>query len=406
LSGPLDGIRILDLTSVLMGPFATQILGDLGADVIKVESPSGDVVRGIGPMRHPHMGGGFLHVNRNKRSIALDLKNSEALQVLLQLAASCDVLMFNVRPQAMARLGLTYGALSSANPRLIFVSLVGFGEGGPYAGMPAYDDLIQGLIGLPSLIARIGDGTPRYVPLAFVDRAVGLATANAVSAALYRREKTGVGQSIEIPMFETMVPFVLGEHMGGATFVPDEGAMGYSRQLAPERTPYATSDGHVCVVIYNDKQWRNFFALIDRLDDFESDPRFADIGSRTRHIGALYAMVAEVMATRSTADWLSLLPLNDIPAVRLHTLESLMEDPHLKAVGYFQTVQHPTEGPVVSMAIPGRWSESAPEIRRGAPGLGEHTAQVLSEAGYEPHELAALQASGAIFIPSKQAETP
>ena len=406
MSGPLDGVRILDLTTVLMGPFATQVLGDLGADVIKVESPGGDVVRGIGPMRHPQMGGGFLHVNRNKRSIALDLKNSQALQVLFQLAASCDVLMFNVRPQAMARLGLTYEALSQANPRLVFVALVGFGEGGPYAGMPAYDDLIQGLIGLPSLIARIGDGTPRYVPLAFVDRAVGLATANAVSAALYRREKTGVGQSIEIPMFETMVPFVLGEHMGGATFVPSEGAMGYSRQLAPERTPFATSDGHVCVVIYNDKQWRSFFALIDRLDEFETDPRFADIGSRTRHIGALYAMVAAVMATRSTADWLSVLPLNDIPAVRLHTLESLMEDPHLKAVGYFQTVQHPTEGAVVSMAIPGRWSESMPEIRRAAPGLGEHTAQVLAEAGYQPHQLAALQACGAVYIPPANPETP
>jgi crotonobetainyl-CoA:carnitine CoA-transferase CaiB-like acyl-CoA transferase len=356
------------------------------------------VVRGIGPMRHPRMGGGFLHVNRNKRSIALDLKKPQARDALIRLAADCDVVIFNVRPQAMARLGLTYEALSKANPRLIFAALVGYGEGGPYAGMPAYDDLIQGLIGLPSLIARIGDGTPRYVPLAFVDRAVGVSAANAVTAALYRREKSGVGQSIEIPMFETMVPFVLGEHMGGAAFVPSEGEMGYARQLAPERTPFATSDGHVCVVIYNDKQWRSFFALLGRLDEFESDPRFADIGSRTRHIGALYAMVAEVMCTRSTAEWLALLPQNDIPAVRLHTLESLMDDPHLKAVGYFQTVQHPTEGAVVSMAIPGRWSESRPEIRRGAPGLGEHTAEVLGEAGYNDDELASMQAAGAIVM--------
>ncbi|MCZ4315192.1 CoA transferase [Comamonadaceae bacterium G21597-S1] len=398
MSGPLDGIRVLDMTSVLMGPYATQVLGDLGADVIKVESPSGDVVRGIGPMRHPRMGGGFLHVNRNKRSVALDLKKPEALEVLFRLAADSDVLIFNVRPQAMARLGLTYEALSKVNPRLVFTALVGYGEGGPYAGMPAYDDLIQGLIGLPSLIAQIGDGTPRYVPLAFVDRAVGVSAANAVTAALYRREKSGVGQSIEIPMFETMVPFVLGEHMGGATFVPSEGAMGYSRQLAPERTPFATSDGHVCVVIYNDKQWRSFFALMDRLEEFESDPRFADIGSRTRHIGALYALVADVMCTRSTADWLALLPRNDIPAVRLHTLESLMQDPHLKAVDYFKQVEHASEGSVVSMAIPGRWSESRPEIRRGAPRLGEHTAQVLAEAGYAEDQLTRLQSTGAIVM--------
>jgi crotonobetainyl-CoA:carnitine CoA-transferase CaiB-like acyl-CoA transferase len=376
MSGPLDGVRILDMTSVLMG----------------------DVVRGIGPMRHPRMGGGFLHVNRNKRSIALDLKKPEAIEVLLRLAVDSDVLMFNVRPQAMARLGLTYEALSQANPRIIVVALVGYGEGGPYAGMPAYDDLIQGLIGLPSLIAQIGDGTPRYVPLAFVDRAVGVSAANAITAALYRREKSGVGQSIEIPMFETMVPFVLGEHMGGATFAPAEGGMGYARQLAPERTPFATSDGHVCVVIYNDKQWRSFFSLMDRLDEFESDPRFADIGSRTSHIGALYALVAEVMRTRSTADWLALLPQNDIPAVRLHTLESLMDDPHLKAVGYFQTVQHPSEGAVVSMAIPGRWSESRPVGRRGPPRLGEHTAQVLGEVGYDEEQLVRLQSAGAIVM--------
>jgi crotonobetainyl-CoA:carnitine CoA-transferase CaiB-like acyl-CoA transferase len=395
MSGPLDGVRILDLTSVLMGPFATQLLGDLGADVIKVESRDGDVVRGIGPMRHEQMGCGFLHVNRNKRSIALDLKNPDAVKILFRLAASSDVMICNVRPQAMARLGLTYEALAESNPRLIYVSLVGFGQGGPYAGLPAYDDLIQGLIGLPSLIAEVGDGTPRYVPLAFVDRAVGVAAANAVTAALYRREKSGIGQLIEIPMFETMVPFVLGEHMAGATFDPKSGEMGYSRQLSPERRPFATADGHICVVVYSDKQWANFFSLIGRLDEFRRDARFADIGSRTRHIGALNALVGEVMLTRTTGEWLEVLPAIDVPAMRMNTLESLMTDPHLSATGYFQTVEHPSEGRVVSMAIPGTWSESKPEIRRGAPRLGEHTAQVLAEAGYNPQEMAAFEASGA-----------
>jgi crotonobetainyl-CoA:carnitine CoA-transferase CaiB-like acyl-CoA transferase len=397
VSGPLEGVRIIDLTSVLMGPFATQLLGDLGADVIKVESKDGDVVRGIGPMRHEQMGGGFLHVNRNKRSVALDLKNPEAVQILFRLASICDVMICNVRPQAMARLGVTYEALAELNPRLIFVSLVGFGQGGPYAGLPAYDDLIQGLIGLPSLIAEVGDGVPRYVPLAFVDRAVGIAASNAVTAALYRREKSGVGQAIEIPMFETMVPFVLGEHMAGATFDPQSGSMGYSRQLSPERKPFATSDGHICVVVYSDKQWRSFFELIGRIDEFDSDLRFADIGKRTLNIGELNAIVAEVMLTRTTEDWLRVLPKIDIPAMRMHTLPSLMKDPHLSATGYFQTVDHPSEGRVVSMAIPGSWSESKPEIRRGAPRLGEHTAEVLAEAGYDEQAIKAFEACGAIM---------
>ena len=398
MSGPLEGVRVIDLTSVLMGPFATQILGDLGADVIKVEPLEGDVVRGIGPMRHAGMGGGFLHVNRNKRSIALDLKKPQALEVVLRLAETADVMVYNVRPQAMARLGLTYEALAARNPRLIYVGLVGFGQGGPYAGMPAYDDLIQGIIGLPTLIAQVGDGVPRYVPLAFVDRTVGVTAANAITAALYRREKSGIGQSIEIPMFETMVQFVLGEHMAGATFSPSEGPMGYARQLAPERKPFPTANGHVCVVIYNDKQWRNFFTLIGRLDDYEADPRFADIGSRTRHIGELNAVVADVMRTRTTEEWLALLPQNDIPAMRLHTLESLMQDPHLLATGFFKEVTHPSEGRVISMTIPGSWSESAPEIRQGAPALGQHTAQVMAEAGFTTEAIAALVQAGVIAL--------
>ena len=405
MSGPLDGVRIIDLTSVLMGPFATQLLGDLGADVIKVEPKGGDVVRGIGPMRHAQMGGGFLHVNRNKRSIGLDLKTPEAVQILFRLASSCDVMICNVRPQAMARLGLTYEALAEVNPRLIFVSLVGFGQGGPYAGLPAYDDLIQGLIGLPSLIAEVGDGVPRYVPLAFVDRAVGLAASNAVTAALYRREKSGVGQAIEIPMFETMVPFVLGEHMASATFEPQKGSMGYPRQLSPERKPFATSDGHICVVVYSDKQWRSFFEQIGRLDEFDSDPRFADIGNRTLHIGVLNAIVAKAMLMRTTLDWLDVLPKIDIPAMRMHTLQSLMKDPHLCATGYFQSVEHPSEGRVVSMAIPGHWSESKPELRLSAPRLGEHTMQVLAEVGYAQHEREILEACGAVVTDKSRGDS-
>jgi crotonobetainyl-CoA:carnitine CoA-transferase CaiB-like acyl-CoA transferase len=394
-AGPFDGIRVVDLTSVLMGPFATQLLGDMGADVVKIEPPGGDTVRGIGPMRHPGMGHAFLHVNRNKRSLVLDLKHPQGHAALLRLVERADVLVYNVRPQAMARLGLTWEALSAVNPRLVYVGVFGYGQDGPYAAKPAYDDLIQGVSGLPSLIAQVGDGTPRYVPLAFVDRTVGLAAANAVGAALYRRERTGRGQRVDVPMFETMVPFVLGEHLSGATFVPPIGPTGYARLLARERTPYATRDGYVCALIYNDKQWRSFFRMIGEPQRFDEDPRLADIGTRTRHIAELYAMVAQVMRTRTTAQWLEALEQADIPAMPLHTLDSLAEDPHLRAVGFFSEVEHPSEGRVRQMAVPGTWGESPPTIRRHAPRLGEHSREVLAEAGYDAAAIDALLAAGA-----------
>jgi crotonobetainyl-CoA:carnitine CoA-transferase CaiB-like acyl-CoA transferase len=294
----------------------------------------------------------------------------------------------------MARLGLQYEALAEINPRLIYVGVFGYGQDGPYAAKPAYDDLIQGVIGLPSLIAQVGDGVPRYVPLAFVDRTVGLAAVNAVTAALYRREKTGRGQRIDVPMFETMVPFIQAEHMAGGTFSPPLGPAGYPRLLARERTPFPTKDGHVCALIYNDKQWRSFFNLIGDPGRFDRDPRLANIGVRTQHIGALYAEVAEVLRTRTTAEWLEALERADIPAVPLHTLESLLDDPHLKAIGYFETVEHPSEGTIRQMTVPGTWSESKPGIRRLAPKLGQHSAEVLAEAGYSPDEIARMLAAG------------
>ncbi len=397
--GPLDGVRVVDLTQVLMGPYATQLLGDMGADVIKVEPPSGDTIRGIGPMRHPGMGHDFLHVNRNKRGIVLDLKHPDGLEALFALAQAADVLVYNVRPQAMARLGITWDALRARNPRLVYVGVFGYGQDGPYAAKPAYDDLIQGVIGVPTLVARVGDGTPRYVPIAFVDRAVGLAAVNAVCAALYRRERTGRGQSIEVPMFETMVPFVLGEHMSGATFEPPNGPMGYPRSLAPERTPFPTKDGYVCAIVYNDKQWRSFFEAMGEPDRVDRDPRLADIGSRTRHIGELYAEVAERLSSRTTAECLALLERADIPATPLHTLESLLDDPHLRATGYFTLLEHPSEGTVRSLGMGSRWSESSLAVRRQAPRLGEHSVEVLREIGFDEARIAAMLAAGATRAP-------
>ncbi len=398
MSGALDGVRVIDLTTVLMGPFATQMLGDLGADVIKIEAPAGDSSRLVGPQRHAGMSALFLHTNRNKRSLVLDLKQAAARAALLKLVATADVLVYNLRPQAMARLGLTWAALSAVNPRLVYVGCFGYGQGGPYAAKPAYDDLIQGALGLPSLVARVGDGVPRYVPIAMIDRTVGVATVSAVCAALYRREKTGVGQAVDVPMFETMVPFMLGEHLAGHTFEPPQGAVGYPRLLARERTPFLTRDGYVCALIYTDRHWRRFFEMIGRKEDFARDPRLANFTTRTAHAAEIYTMLAEILRTRSTAEWLELFEQADIPAMSLNTLESLADDPHLGATGFFRIAEHPSEGAYRQMVPPQGWTESPPSLRRHAPRLGEHSAELLRELGYDDEAIAALVASGASAV--------
>jgi len=395
MPGPLSGVRIVDMTTVLMGPYATQILGDMGADIIKVEPPQGDGSRAIGPMRSPGMGGLFIHANRSKRSIVLDLKKPSGRAALLLLAKTADVLIYNVRPQAMARLGLAYEDLAAVNPRIIYVGTYGYGQGGPYAAKPAYDDLIQGAVGIPSLGMAAGADQPRYVPCTIADRTVGLNAVGAVSAALYHRERTGQGQSIGIPMFETMAQFVLGDHFSGRSFEPPLGPTGYPRLLSKTRRPYATSDGYVCTLIYTDRHWRSFFALIGRPEVTETDPRFADLETRTLHIDDLYGMVGEILATRTTAYWLEELEKADIPVMPLNTMESLIEDPHLAAVGFFKTVEHPTEGTLRSMAVPSTWSGSQPAPERLAPRLGEHSVEVLREAGLGKEEIAALLAERA-----------
>ena len=304
--GPLEGVKIIDMTTVLMGPYATQMLGDYGADVIKIETLDGDVTRQIGPTRHPGMGPVFLNTNRSKRSICLDLKKAAGRDAVLRLIASADVLVYNVRPQAMARLQLGYDVVSKINPRLIYAGVFGFGQDGPYAAKPAYDDLIQGATALPALMAQTSDGVPRYVPNALVDRIVGLTAVGAICASLVHRDRTGRGQRVDIPMFETMAGFVMGDHMGGLTYEPPLDKGGYARHLSRDRRPYKTSDGYICVIVYNDKQWENFFKATGR-DDLRSDPKFATFAGRAVNIDTVYAELARIFETRTTAEWTDLL---------------------------------------------------------------------------------------------------
>jgi crotonobetainyl-CoA:carnitine CoA-transferase CaiB-like acyl-CoA transferase len=393
--GPLQGIRIIDMTSVLMGPYATQTLGDYGADVIKVEAPDGDITRQIGPARHPGMGPVYLNANRSKRSLSLDLKTAAGRAVLLRLAAGADVLVYNLRPQAMARLKLDYESVSAVNPRIVYAGMFGFGQDGPYAAKPAYDDLLQAGAGLSHLLARAGDGTPRYVPTALADRVVGLSAVGIILASLLHRDRSGRGQRVDIPMFETMVGFVMGDHLGGLTFEPPLDQGGYARHMSPDRRPYRTSDGFVSVIIYNDKQWNSFFDLTGR-EDLRRDAMFATFDGRMTNIDAVYAELGRIFAVRSTAEWMKLLHEADIPVMPVHDLQSLLKDPHLVETEFFPIAEHPTEGAIRSMRVAATWSETSADPSRLAPRLGEQSREILGEAGFTDEEITRLVQDGVV----------
>jgi crotonobetainyl-CoA:carnitine CoA-transferase CaiB-like acyl-CoA transferase len=394
MSGPLHGVRVLDLTTVVMGPYATQILGDFGADVIKVEPPEGDVMRYAWPFRNPGMGSIFLNTNRNKRSVVLDLKQPAAHAACMILARKSDVLVYNIRPQAMARLHLSYEEVRAVNEKIIYAGCFGYSQRGPYAGKAAYDEIIQGAAGIPWLLKRQGATEPRYAPLIIADRSVGQQVASAVGAALYHREKTGKGQRIDVPMFEHLLQMILGDHLGGHTFEPQHGESGYHRILAPDRRPYPTKDGYVCALIYNDRHWKAFFDIVGRPEMMQSE-KYADHETRSKHYTEVYAFVAGEMKRRTTAAWVEVFESADIPVQRMNSIDDIVADPHLAAIDYLQAVEHPSEGRIKALAVPSEWSGSPPEYRRHAPRLGEHTREVLREAGLAPEEIAALIESGA-----------
>lgn len=397
MAGPLDGVRILDLTSVLMGPFATQILGDLGAEVLKVEPVSGDDTRFTGHARHHGMGAGFLNTNRNKKSIAIDLKSSAGREAILRLARSCDAFVSNIRPEALRRLGLDYASVSKERSSIVYVNLVGYGRGGRYANKPAYDDLIQAVSGIAMLNQRVTGDAPRYVPLAMVDRIVGASAVSAILAGLLHCSRTGVGQEVEVPMFETMTQFVLGDHLQGHAFIPPTGPTGYARLLSPDRRPFPTKDGYIAILPYNDGQWRRYFEVVG-LPQLATDDRFSSMASRVANIDALYALVGESLLKRTTSEWLEALDVADIPAMPLHSIDTLIDDPHLKDRGFISATEHPTEGVIRTIGIPTSWSATAPSPINPAPRLGQHSEEILSIAGCSRTEIDDLVRDGVVRV--------
>ncbi|MEM6441423.1 MAG: CoA transferase [Pseudomonadota bacterium] len=385
---PLDGVRVIDLTSVVFGPYCTQILGDWGADVIKIEAPGGDVTRQLGPARSTGMAAVFLGANRNKRSVELDLKRPAARDALLRLIEGADVFVHNVRPRKMEALGLGPETVRARNPALIYGAMLGFGEDGPYAGRPAYDDVIQGMAGVAgAALAR--DGRPELAPTIVADKTAALAGASSLMAAYVRRLRTGRGAQVDVPMFETVAAWTLVEHHHGDWFGPGSGSAGYPRALSPHRRPHATADGFVCILPYTDAQWSRFWDILGR-PQLAADPRFATQRARGDNIDALYGLVSPLMAGRSTADWLDAFETAEIPCGPITPLDALAADPQVVATGLVREIEHPSEGPLMALHAPGRLDGEALPLRRPPPRLGAHTAEVLAEACLSDPEIAAL----------------
>jgi crotonobetainyl-CoA:carnitine CoA-transferase CaiB-like acyl-CoA transferase len=375
--GPLHGVRVIDLTNVIMGPFATHIMADMGADVIKIESAEGDSFRTYRPNRNHGMSGGFLQLNRNKRSVLLDLKQAKDMSALHGLIATADVFVHSFRPKAIKKLGLAYDAVRALKPDIIYCGAYGFGDKGPYRDKAAYDDIIQAGSGLAAL-HQTARGEPAFMPTVLCDKLSGQAIAYAVIAALFQRERGGGGQAIEVPMFETSAEFAYVEHLLGFSFEPPLGPPGYVRVVSPKRKPYRTRDGYACILPYSDQNWRDFFDFVGR-QDLKVDARFYPLSSRAAHLEFLYELIDREASKHSSAEWLTFCDRVSIPCMEVLSLEQLPDDPHMQAVGMFGQAEHPSEGPYKTIRAPVSFSSAPFQIRRHAPRLGEHTEEVLCE---------------------------
>ena len=376
-TGPLSGVRVIDLTAMVMGPYCTQIMADMGADVIKIEPPAGDNTRyiSVGPV--PGMSGVFVNVNRGKRSVVLDLRSAAGKTTLRALIPRADVFIHSMRAKAIAKLGFGYADVAAINPSIIYTNCYGYSRRGPDRDLTAYDDTIQAECGLPA-VQQMLTGEPNYVGTIMADKVAGMTALYATLMALFHRERTGEGQEVEVGMFETMAAFMLVEHANGAMFAPPLGPAIYPRAVAPDRRPYRTRDGYISALIYNDKQWSAFVAGVQ--PPWASDPRFATLELRARQIDTVYALVADTFKERTTQEWLELFRSLDIPAAPLRTPAELFDNPHLNAVGLFETVATP-EGPVRFPGVPTWFSRTPGRVAGGAPQLGANTREVLEELG-------------------------
>ena len=400
MPGPLDGIRVIEFTSVVLGPLACQVLGDMGADVIKVEPPGGDTNRHLGPTsQNADMAALYLTCNRNKRSIVLDLKSPDGQAAALELVKKADVLVHNFRPQAMAKLGLDYDTIRAINPEIIYCGTYGFGKAGPYGHYGALDDSIQAASGLAMLMAEI-EGEPRYLPTIAADKTTGMAVVNAVTAALFYRERHGKGQEIEVPMFETMVAWVMTEHLWGQAFEPPLDSAGYVRLMSKQRRPYKTSDGYIAILPYWDNHWKTFCQVVER-PELAEDPRFTNMKTRLANIDDTYAEIAKSLTAKTTDEWLALLGETNVPHMVVNTLDGLIDDPHLKATGFWEIHDHPTEGKL-RMAKPTiNFFGTPSSIRRLPPRLGEHSVDILKEAGYSDETIEKMMEEGVTRLPEE-----
>tara|TARA_B100000530_G_scaffold215931_1_gene138564 strand:- start:158 stop:1363 length:1206 start_codon:yes stop_codon:yes gene_type:complete len=394
--GPLEGIKIIDASSVLMVPYCTKLLADMGAEIIKIEAIDGDITRHIGPSVNKGMGAVFLNINRNKKSVCIDLKSSEGRLIIYKLIKVSDVFVSNIRKDSLTKIGLTHSHFKKINPKIITANAVGFSSKGSYSGLPAFDDTIQAISGMAAY-QEVYSNQPSYTSGATADKVTGLMLGMSIISALFQREKKGVGTQLEVPMMETMVDFTLVEHLYGYNFIPPKAPPIYPRQSSPNRKPYKTLDGYIAVMPYSDEQWLRFFKLIKKESIFES-PKYSSAKSRNENVDQLYFIMSKELEKEKTEYWIKNLKQNDIPAMKVNFPEDIFEDQHLKETNFFKKSKHPTEGDLLYPSFPVEFDEERNFDTLHAPTLGENTKEILLDLGFSEFEIDTLVTKGIIKI--------